>query len=190
MDAPKTPLPDHIVKAALDIWEQADRQNLIPISGRSMLPLIQNGDVVLVAHGKSGVRRGDIIVFMQNNQMVAHRVLRAGTGGSSATFLAKGDNNPYFDPPVTVDRIVGRVLKIERNGKWVAVDTPLWRALGWLIAVGMLTWLKFYALGRGVKQKIWGRQSNRLVDALRRGGLALAAFPLKMLQKVGYRWRE
>ena len=62
--------PEHILKAALEVWGQVDQQNLIPISGRSMLPLIQNGDYVLVAHGGSNVQRGAIIVFLQDGKMV------------------------------------------------------------------------------------------------------------------------
>jgi signal peptidase I len=179
--------PERIVNAALEIWSQTHKQQVIPISGQSMLPLIQNGDNVLVEHGTGSISRGDIIVFLQADKMVAHRVLRIKRQGASFTLTAKGDNNPYFDPPVEVKQVVGRVLKIKRGDEWISIDTPGWQFLGGFIAVSMLVWIRFYNWGRLIKGNLWGSQNNRLLQLLRRCALAVVSLPLNILRKMTYR---
>lgn len=179
--------PERVINAALEIWSQTNKQQVIPISGRSMLPLIQNGDNVLVEHGVGRINRGDIIVFLQADKMVAHRVLRIERKGASFTLTAKGDNNPYFDPPVEVKQVIGRVLKIKRGDDWISIDTPGWRFLGWLIAVSMLVWIRFYNWGRLIKGNLWGSQNNRLSQLLRRCALVIVSLPLKILRKMSYK---
>src|SRR5262245_9104933 len=115
-------LPDHILKGALAVWSEVGEEHVIPISGRSMLPLIQDGDQVLVAHGEVGIRRGDVVVFRQEGKLVAHRVLRIEPQASGSTFLMKGDNNFQVDLPVKVEEIVGRVRLIKRGKATIAVD--------------------------------------------------------------------
>ena len=179
--------PERVINAALEIWGQTNKQQVIPISGRSMLPLIQNGDNVLVEHGAGSISRGDIIVFLQADKMVAHRVLSIKRKATTFTLIAKGDNNPYFDPPVEVKQVVGRVLKIKRGDQWISIDTPGWQFLGGLIAVSMLVWIQFYNLGRLIKRNLWGSQNNRLLQLLRWCALVVVSLPLKILRKMTYR---
>lgn len=179
------PLPPRdIVKAALEIWSETDRQQIISITGRSMLPLIQTGDQVLVAHGRKNARRGDVIVFLQDEKMVAHRVLYVNPNSAEAAFIAKGDNNASLDPPVSAGRYVGRVLRIKRGERWLSIDTPAWRVTGWLIAVGMIAWLKMFGAGRRLKRNLWGEQSNALSRALVSGFKIISRLPLQLLRKI------
>lgn len=151
-------IPADVLSAALDKWKQAGERHLIPIIGNSMLPLIQPGDQVLVRHGYGNVRRGDIIVFLQQEKMVAHRLLRIYKDGSVTTFITKGDNTSYLDSPVDTSEVVGRVLRIKRGSRWVSIDTPAWRIGGWLMAVSMLGWATFYGWGRRIKHRLWGER--------------------------------
>ncbi len=122
------PLQAPAIEAVLDIWGQAGERHFIPISGNSMLPIIRDGDRALTAHGCASVRRGDVVIFRRNGQMVAHRVMRIRDGGCA--FVTKGDNAPHFDPPLSAGEIVGRVLAVERNGRRMSLDTAAWRVLG------------------------------------------------------------
>lgn len=151
-------LPADVLAAVLDRWNQAGEQHLIPIVGRSMWPLIQPGDQVLVKHGYANVRRGDVIVFLQQEKLVAHRLLCIHKDCPTTTFVTKGDNTSYLDSPVRADQIVGRVLKIKRGSRWTSINTSTWRIGGWLIAVGMLGWTTFYGWGRRIKHKLWGER--------------------------------
>lgn len=146
-------LPTTVVAAALNRWKQAGEQHLIPIMGRSMLPLIRPGDQLLIRHGDANLRRGDIVVFLQQGKMVAHRLLRICKDDPITTFITKGDNTSYLDSPVDVSKVVGRVLKIKRGNRWVSIDTSVWRIGGWLIAIGMLGWATLYNWGRKIKRR-------------------------------------
>jgi hypothetical protein len=99
-----------------------------------MLPAIQEGDRVLVAHGFTDVRQGDVVVFRRGGRLVAHRVLRIDRRQPEPVFITKGDNIRRLDPPVNGSEIVGRVLMVERGGRQMALDTAARRAAGWLTA--------------------------------------------------------
>lgn len=180
-DSKSFPLPADVLEAVFETWNQASEQHLIPIKGRSMLPLIQSGDQVLVAHGFPNVRVGDVIVFLQSDKIVAHRLLRVCNNGSITTFVTKGDNAPQFDPPVSAHQIVGRVLKIKRGSRWVSIDTPAWRMRGWSIAVGMLVWATVYGWARGLKHRLWGERSNYLTRVMGYSGQRLVSFLLQLI---------
>ncbi len=182
----RAPLPTPLLEAALDLWSQAQGQHLIPISGRSMLPLIRDGDRALVAHGSADVRRGDVVVFWREGGLIAHRVLRICGRDSELRFVTKGDNVPHPDPPIDASEIVGRVLAVQRGGRRMRLDTTAWRVVGWLIVAGTLGWTKLY----GWRQRLLGSGANRLTALLRRGTLAFRSLVFKMVQAVFCRWEE
>jgi signal peptidase len=109
-----------------------------------MKPLLREGDAVLVAHGNKDIRRGDVVVFRQEGGLVAHRVLRIGVGDAGSVLVTKGDGLSRFDTPVSAKQVVGRVVSIERNGRQMRLDTPGWRAVGWLVAVATLAGAVLY----------------------------------------------
>ena len=183
-------LPRSVLEAALGVWGQAGGQHLIPISGRSMLPAIHDGDHALVSHGCAGVGPGDVIVFRHGGTLIAHRVLRIERGDDGPTFVTKGDNAPQLDPPLNADEIVGRVLAIERGGRHTSLDTTTWRILGRLIAAGTLAWTRLYGWSRDLKQGLLGPQPNRVTATLRQGALAFFSLVLTLAQAIACRWRD
>ncbi len=192
MPAPTTPLepiPSRILEAALALWRQAEGEHFLPISGRSMLPLIREGDQILVSHGLAQAGRGDILVFRQGNQLVAHRMLSRNTADGASQFLTKGDNVLRPDPLVPAAEILGRVLLIRRGGRELSLDTPFWRRLGWLIAIIMLAWNKVYGGLWAVRRRLWGTSSNRITRAASRLFHAPFTLLLKLLQLLFSRWR-
>ena len=185
-----SPLPGHVLEAVLEVWGQAGEQHFIPITGSSMLPLIRDGDHVLVAHGCAGVRQGDVVVFRRRGQLIAHRVLCICDGGAGSTFVTKGDHASQFDSPLSADEIVGRVLAVERGNRYMPLDTAAWRMLGWLMAVSTLAWIKLYGWSRDLKQRLLGPQPNRLTAFVRRSALAFSSLVLKVVQAVVCRWKD
>jgi signal peptidase I len=189
-------LPRSVLDAALGVWGQAGGQHLIPISGRSMLPAIHDGDHALVSHGCvldggcAGVGPGDVIVFRHGGTLIAHRVLRIERGDDGPTFITKGDNAPRLDPPLSADEIVGRVLAIERSGRHTSLDTTTWRILGRLIAAGTLAWTRAYGWSRSLKQGLLGPQPNRVTATLRQGALGFFSLVLTLAQAIACRWRD
>lgn len=89
-----------------------DHRLVFRMKGYSMFPLLRPGDKGVVEKcDPRDLRRGDIIVFYLRGMLVAHRMMqRRGDG-----FLAKGDNNPGFDPLVNPSELVGRLSSNHPN---------------------------------------------------------------------------
>lgn len=84
--------------------------------GFSMTPFIQDGDVITVAPF-SGRKPslGDVMAFIhpRANKLVVHRGLRQ----QGDAWQLCGDNVTVSDGLVPANNIIGRVNRIERNGK-------------------------------------------------------------------------
>ena len=88
--------------------------------GRSMNPLLQPGDTLLVAPcPPPAICPGEIVLFLDAAQkQVVHRVVAVTTGG----VITKGDNNPHIDDAILAPQeIIGRVTAILRQGRSLPV---------------------------------------------------------------------
>jgi len=84
--------------------------------GRSMLPTIHDGDTLVVEPVKAvSIVCGDVIVVEGPNGVRAHRVVGEDKG-SDRTLLLRGDAQRLMDAPVCPDRVLGRVVGLERRG--------------------------------------------------------------------------
>jgi signal peptidase I len=86
--------------------------------GFSMTPIIKDGDIITVSPSLSaGLRSGDIAAFTHpvTDRLVVHRIV--GIRGGS--FFVKGDNNEAFDGLIPGSRVLGRITRIERDGRSV-----------------------------------------------------------------------
>ena len=84
--------------------------------GTSMLPFIQDGDVVTVGPlAAGGPRTGDVVAFVHpvTGGVRVHRVVRIDHG----SYLLKGDNAIADDGTLTRDALLGLVVRIERGGR-------------------------------------------------------------------------
>lgn len=179
---PHEPIPSYLLEAALELWRKGEGEHFLPVSGGSMLPLIHDGDQLLVTHGVASARRGDVLLFRQGDQLIAHRLLARQITGGEVRYLTKGDNMLGADPLVPVAEIMGKVVLVCSGDRQLSLDTPLWRSLNWLIAVVMLGWTKLYAALRAVRRKIWGRDSSRMTRAVSRITRACFSGLINLLQ--------
>ena len=93
---------DHNLKinTLRELWQQSNERHWLQVHGISMLPLLHEGDNILVSHDLTSLRRGDILVFQKADGLVAHRVIRIKKETDhSNIYLTKGDNCTYFDSP-------------------------------------------------------------------------------------------
>lgn len=96
-------------------------------TGWSMLPTIVQGDVLVFAPtNRDELSEGDIVLFGRNERLFAHRVLSISRGHRDGHILTQGDALPTPDLPVADSELIGRVSRIERNGRQIK---PV-RALG------------------------------------------------------------
>jgi len=93
------------------------------VKGRSMLPLLREGDVVFITRCKpSEIGIGDIVIYRSRfeGRLVVHRVVDIKYINGVYYFVTKGDNNAIpdyneFDYNIGVNqaRIVGKVISVD-----------------------------------------------------------------------------
>jgi signal peptidase I len=107
--------------------------------GFSMSPFIKDSDVVTVAPiSTHNPRIGDVVVFgtAVTEELVIHRVVGRK---DTVHFFIKGDNLPTQVHLVPKSQILGRVQRVERNGKTVALGLgPERRLIALLSRRGLL----------------------------------------------------
>jgi hypothetical protein len=103
--------------------------------------------------------------------------------------LTKGDNALRYDLSFGSERIVGRVLGIDRAGRHLALDTRVWRTLGKFVAICSLIAMRLCDLGAALGSKRLGPRNTRVSTKLRYGVHMVLIFLLKVLLAVFGRWR-
>jgi hypothetical protein len=172
--------PRALVPAVMALWRQSGEQHWIYTQGESMLPLIREGDRLLLSYNLTTVRAGSIIVFSPNGRLIAHRVLRI-LPGSPPHFITRGDNSCRFDVRISADEVLGHVLAVQKQNRLlgresvgvIALERPKWRAIGWLVVAVTLVVAVPYGWLRGVKQRFWGQRSVPGIRFVRRGSRKL-----------------
>lgn len=83
------------------------------VSGKSMLPTLEAGDLVVTQH-RNSYRPGDVVAFRVKERLVIHRVV---DGNGVDGYRMQGDNNSAVDPwrPTDAD-IVGESRLVLPNG--------------------------------------------------------------------------
>ena len=111
--------------------------------GASMWPSIRDGDVVKIQPmGSTAIRRGDVVLYYSGQgRLVAHRVANRCTQQGCVELLMQGDALTRPDGLVPQEQVLGRLVAIQRSGRCVRLDTPLYRALG-------LAWIRVAPRGR------------------------------------------
>ena len=85
----------------------------ISTRGMSMFPLINTGDKITISPDKK-LEVGNPIVFKRDGQMVCHRLVRIFEKDGSTCYQTRGDSFFGLDEPITLDQILGKVIRIER----------------------------------------------------------------------------
>lgn len=185
MSIPKRDVPPTVVDVALRQWAASAEINLIPVRGNSMRPLLHDGDVVRIEHGVRDIRRGDILVFRQDDGLVVHRFLRRAGDHSAPLFITKGDNVRHLDVPVAATAVVGRVLSMRRGeAAERTLDTRGWRLFGRFLALFMLAWAVPYSHLRTWKREHVGSHFYRPIQFVGDTLLAVSAAIVRVASRL------
>lgn len=88
------------------------------VASGSMEPTLHINDVIIVKITKDNLKKNDIIAFVQDDAIITHRIIYMD--GNILT--VKGDNNNTIDKPITIDNVIGKVIKIyPQLGVWKKV---------------------------------------------------------------------
>lgn len=131
------PLPLEVILPALLAQEGEFR---FPLAGASMQPTLPAGSLLAIRPLTEPPIPGDLVVFVQGGELVAHRLVRRLRPGRRVVWLAQGDNCPRPDPLLSPEQIIGRVYAATHVGQIVwpsqyqRVDRWRWLGRHYLLA--------------------------------------------------------
>jgi hypothetical protein len=67
----------------------------------------------------STVSEGDIVLFARDRRLFAHRVITKSHQSGDLHLVTRGDAMPAPDSPVSESELLGKVARIQRNGRWI-----------------------------------------------------------------------
>ena len=132
-------------------------------SGRSMYPSIREGEIITVEPvSASDVKLADIVLYESDRGLIAHRVIEIASK-DAWVFRLRGDASLSCDEPVAGQQILGRVVRVHRNGRGLALASrgaKLWhKARRW--ASGLKGWIYPAGTGSHTDLDFFGRNVNR-----------------------------
>lgn len=103
----------------------------LSVTGYSMSPTLKPGrdSVFLAAAAKKELKKGDIVFYERNPQSyVLHRIVKRKKDGS---YGINGDGQVQIEW-VRQEKILAVVTELERKGKRIPVEKPVYRAYVWI----------------------------------------------------------
>ncbi len=115
-----------------------DKSFRFQAKGTSMYPFIRDGDIIVVSPlNLEEPHLGDVVACLRPNtdRLVVHRILKA----QSSRYFLQGDNVPSDDGWLPRDRLLGRVVRVERNGREAHFGLGIERLL--IVWLARMRWL-------------------------------------------------
>ncbi len=98
----------------------------LQVTGWSMLPsLLPNDTLMLERSQGEEVSAGEIVLFLRDRRLFAHRVVAKTGQGSDLRIVTQGDGNAQPDPAVSESELLGRVNFVMRDGRLMEPDKTL-----------------------------------------------------------------
>ncbi|MEH6949717.1 hypothetical protein V7068_22280 [Bacillus sp. JJ634] len=103
----------------------------IPAQGTSMFPFIQEGNLCrFIVCEPQELKKGEVVLFhLETGQLTAHRYYGSKMMNNKSFFVFKGDTNLGFDQPVCEERIIGKLLYVQKEKSLLNVSD--FRAFFW-----------------------------------------------------------
>jgi len=118
------PSPDLFTDVACDLLRRGHAIRF-SAAGTSMQPAIRNGETIHVHPIRPGeIRRSDILLYRWERGLRAHRVASIqGVEQRRLVFILRGDAGGD-DERVPAEKVFGRVISLERNGRRISLRGP------------------------------------------------------------------
>ncbi|MBA4374504.1 MAG: signal peptidase I [Thermodesulfovibrio sp.] len=114
----------------------------IRVTGRSMKPFLKGGEILTIRRVPcSSLRKGDLILFDCQGSLILHRIIKkCYSEAGTLSFQTQGDARQAADGPVHKDKVLGKVLLIEKplaGGRTRLLDmaSAYWQVLNASIAM-------------------------------------------------------
>lgn len=178
MSTPRFPEAWH--KLSDELLLSRGGEGILEVRGDSMRPTLRAGRSVRVAFRAGAPHLGDLVVFRQVDYLAVHRYLGPTRGPDGATRLrTRGDGVPKFDPAVEPERVLGRVVALERPDGWWSAQGRGARGYAIALAIHALCWTTLGA---------WAGRIDAALGTRVAAGLArLDAALLRAVDAIGFR---
>lgn len=94
------------------------------VNGTSMFPFLRKGDILTIDPATiETIKRGDIIVFENEEKWIAHRVVRIRSFDGAIQITTRGDARISSDPTVNKTNYIGLISAFERDFKKKSLHT-------------------------------------------------------------------
>ena len=138
-------LPSELLDAAIGLWTQDDSIRWITVSGRSIMPVLREGDLLLIDNKHQSYEPGVILTVRHSGEIISHRVLAIHTQADGKVFyITKGDNSPYLDPAFNQGEVIGQVMALRRGSREISFETSQWKRVNRNIAKAMSVYSRIY----------------------------------------------
>lgn len=128
-------------------------QVVLPTAGNCMRPWIwPNGKLHVELCTLDQLRLGDIAVWLDRTNFIAHRVVALGVD----EVATRADSSRSVDPPVQPSQLLGRAVRFTRGPVSYRLDSPL---IVLLSELGREPWARLMTAAR------WGRDRVRRASA-------------------------
>jgi len=98
----------------------------LQVTGWSMLPAVWPGDTLMVERATlSAVSQGEIVLFVRDRRLFAHRVMAKSHRDGGLQLVTKGDAMPTADAPISDAELLGKVSRIVRDGRSIEPSRSL-----------------------------------------------------------------
>jgi signal peptidase len=132
--------------------------------GYSMSPFIRDRDILTVSPTQlKNIKLGDVVAFRHtgSGRMAIHRII----GKQTDSLTIKGDNALSSDGAVPTENILGRITKIERDGKPIRLGLGPERVIIALLSRAGLLPILLYPIR---KIRFAGSQVHKFTSSVRR----------------------
>jgi signal peptidase I len=91
----------------------------INAKGNSMFPILRDGDTIeYIQTPFSQIKLNDIVLVYSKEILVTHRVIYK----TKSTCITRGDNNKAADTTIQKGRVLAKVVRFRRAGKWYGIQ--------------------------------------------------------------------
>ncbi len=130
-----------LVLAAVDLMGRTGRRGTVRVCGESMEPTLRAGQLLAVDFAPEHLARGDMLIFRQGDLLLVHRLLGPARPIEGRPRLrTRGDGTLSLDPPVDLDRVIGRVVAVADGENWRTTRDRPARVYAWCLAWHDLFW--------------------------------------------------
>jgi len=128
-------ISDTLLEAVIDIWSERQERTFCTISGNCMLPMIKEGDSIVIEQGNKEIKIGDIVTFGMLRNPTIHRIIKIEKRDGTTFYLLKPDRYYNIHPFIPEDQILGKVIEIHGSNGCLHLNSFFWRWINYGLAI-------------------------------------------------------